>query len=101
MDGASIQPGSPPATASAAAPADDPEGDDVPLTSRAGLLLDAEEQATWERLLDRPPRDLPDIRALLDMPAPLASDGPNAPQQETDDLCDEHVYEIWKEGLIE
>ena len=101
MDGANIQPGSPPATASAAAPADDPEGDDVPLTSRAGLLLDAEEQATWERLLDRPPRDLPDIRALLDMPAPLASDGPNAPQQETDDLCDEHVYEIWKEGLIE
>lgn len=74
MDGASNQPGSSPAVASAAAPADDPEGDDAPLTSRAGLLLDAEAQATWERLLDRPPRDLPDIRALLDMPAPLASD---------------------------
>lgn len=71
---ANAQPGSSPAVASAAAPADDPEGDDAPLASRAGLLLDAEEQATWERLLDRPPRDLPDIRALLDMPAPLASD---------------------------
>ena len=69
--GASIQPGSSPAVISAAAPADNPEGDDAPLTSRAGLLLDPEEQATWERLLDRPPRDLPDIRALLDMPAPL------------------------------
>ena len=74
MDGASNQPGSSPATASATTTADDLEGDDAPLTSRAGLLLDAEAQATWERLLDRPLRDLPDIRALLDMPAPLASD---------------------------
>lgn len=70
----SIQPGSPPAAASAATTADNPEDADAPLTSRAGLVLDAEAQATWERLLDRPPRDLPDIRALLDMPAPLAPD---------------------------
>ena len=53
-------------------PADNPERADA-LTSRDRLVLDAEAQATWEKLLDRPPRDLPDIRALLDMPAPLAS----------------------------
>ena len=73
IDNRSIQLEPPPAVASAAAPADNPEHDDA-LTSRAGLLLDAEEQATWEKLLDRPPRDLPDIRALLDMPVPPASD---------------------------
>lgn len=70
--GEGIRPGSPPAAASAAAPADNPERADA-LTSRDGLVLDAEAQATWEKLLDRPPRDLPDIRALLDMPAPPAS----------------------------
>ena len=70
--GGGIQPGSTPAAVSAAVPADNPERADA-LTSRDGLVLDAEAQATWEKLLDRPPRDLPDIRALLDMPAPLAS----------------------------
>lgn len=70
--GKGIQPGSPPPAASAATPADSPERADS-LTSRDGLVLDAEAQATWEKLLDRPPRDLPDIRALLDMPAPPVS----------------------------
>ena len=70
--GEGIQPGSPPAAVSVAAPADNPERADA-LTSRDGLVLDAEARATWEKLLDRPPRDLPDIRALLDMTAPLAS----------------------------
>ena len=59
LDSSSLtQPGSPPAAVSAAAPADNPERADV-LTSRDGLVLDAEAQATWEKLLDRPPRELP------------------------------------------
>ena len=34
--------------------------------------LDGESLATWEKLLSRPARDLPDIRRLLDMEAPAA-----------------------------
>ena len=72
MIGEDSQPGSPPAAVSAAAPADNPERADA-LISRDGLVLDAEARATWEKLLDRLPRELPDSRALLDMPAPPAS----------------------------
>ena len=41
------------------------------LADRTGFVLDAEQAAAWDALMDRPARDLPGLRAFLDRPSIL------------------------------
>lgn len=58
--------GSPPPLLDEDADAEDP----AVLVDWDVLTLSAEASETWNRLVSAPPRDLPAVRALLNMPAP-------------------------------
>jgi len=39
------------------------------LADRTGFVLDAEQAAAWDALMDRPARDVPSLRAFLERPS--------------------------------
>ncbi len=39
------------------------------LADRTGFVLDAEQAAAWDALMDRPARDVPGLRAFLEHPS--------------------------------